>query len=180
LGAFAVAALLSVLAGCTTTSRGGPIAPSPTPTTAGARTTEPQPIDTFAAGPLCALLSGQDFHEVAGLPIGRTQGGGTDNQATCEYGPHLELIVSVSDDTAAARASYRAMVASGWFASNVKRSPVAGVDESTYGNGPEAAAISLRRAKLVLTITVPGEHAEPPLAQLAGRALARASTLGTA
>ena len=53
------------------------------------------------------------------------------------------------------------------------------MDQSVYGTGPDAAALSVRRLKLVVTIVVPAKpDSEATLVQLAGRLLARANALG--
>ena len=156
----------------------GTPAVSPTPTaTTGATTTPPTPNRTDAAGPLCALLSGADFQAVANRPAGATHGGGTATQATCEYGANLQLIVSVNPTTADADAFYQSMLQSAWFSSNVQRNVITGVDASTYGTSPDAAALTMRRQRLVLTVVVPGTDARAALVQLASRALARAGAL---
>jgi len=79
--------------------------------------------------------------------------------------------------TADADAFYQSMLQSAWFGSNVRRNVITGVDASTYGNSPDAAALALRRQKLVLTVVVPGANAQAALVQLANRALARAGAL---
>jgi hypothetical protein len=154
------------------------VSPTSTATTAET-TTPPAPDRTDAAGPLCALLSGADFRAVANLPAGATHGGGTETQATCEYGANLQLIVSVNPTTADADAFYQSMLRSAWFSSNGRRNPITGVDASTYGTSPDAAtaALTLRRQRLVLTVVVPGPDALAALVQLASRALARAGGL---
>lgn len=84
------------------------------------------------------------------------------------------------DDAAAV---YDALLKSGWFASDVAPGPIAAVDQSTYGSGPDAAAIVLRRQRLVVLVTVPRASDrsvdQPALIQLCGRVLARAGALGT-
>jgi hypothetical protein len=164
------------LAGCGSDHSGAGTPAGSATATAPATTHAADP--TTAAGPLCALLSGADFHALANLPAGPTRGGGTADLATCQYGANLQLIVSVSPTDAEADTFYQSMLQSAWFTSNLRKNPVSGVDASAYGNGPDAAALALRRQKLVITVVVPGANAEATLVQLAGRALARAANLG--
>jgi hypothetical protein len=128
---------------------------------------------------LCALLTPQDFSDAGASASGKVEGGGTSESVTCVYGTDLQLVVQVLPTVDNASASYQALVQSGMFADNTKASPVTGADESTYGTGPDGAALVLRRQKLVFLVTMPGNDRQQPLVQLAGKALSRATTLGT-
>jgi hypothetical protein len=154
--------LLLVAAGCSS-----PSTPSPV-------TLPPSPEDQT----LCALLTPQDFSDAGASASGKVEGGGTAESVTCVYGTDLQMVVQVLPSVENASASYQALVDSGWFTANTKSSPVTGVDESMYGTGPDGAALVLRRQKLVVLVTMPGNDRQAPLVQLATKALSRATTLG--
>ena len=128
---------------------------------------------------LCALLTPQDFRDAGATASGSVTGGGTAQSVTCVYGTDLQMVAQVLPSTENASAIYESLVGSGWFSANTKASPVTGVDQSMYGTGPDGAALVLRRQKFVFLVTMPGEDRQAPLVQLAGKALSRASTLGS-
>jgi hypothetical protein len=155
--------LLLVAAGCSSSS-------TPSPVTLPA-----SPEDQT----LCALLTPQDFTDAGASASGKVEGGGTAESVTCVYGTDLQMVVQVLPTVENATASYQALVESGWFSANTKTSPVTGADESMYGTGPDGAALVLRRQRFLFLVTMPGDDRQAPLVQLAGKALSRATTLGT-
>jgi hypothetical protein len=149
---------------------------------AACSSTPPRPADlppSPADQTLCALLTPQDFSDAGASASGKVEGGGTAESVTCVYGTDLQMVVQVLPTVENATASYQALVDSGWFSANTKASPVTGADQSMYGTGPDGAALVLRRQKFVFLVTMPGDDREAPLVQLAGKALSRATTLGT-
>jgi hypothetical protein len=156
--------LLAVVAGCSS-------APSPTPP--AEPPSPPSPPDLT----LCYLLTPQDFRDAgAGTEVsGSVDGDGGAPSVTCTYGPGLEVVAQVLPTVENASAIYRALVGSGWFSADLTQSPVAGVDESLYGTGPDGAAIALRRQTVILLVTMPGTDRQAPLVKLATKAL---SSLG--
>ena len=128
---------------------------------------------------LCALLTQQDFRDAGASASGTVEGGGTAESVTCVYGTDLQMVAQVLPSVENASAIYDALVGSGWFSSNTKASPLTGVDQSMYGTGPDGAALVLRRQRLVVLVTMPGNDRQEPLVRLAGKALSRAATLGT-
>jgi hypothetical protein len=122
------------------------------------------------------MLTPQDFRDAgAGSAVtGSVGGGGGAQSVTCTYGANLQMVVQILPTVDNASAIYQSLTDSGWFTSNTKASPVSGVDESLYGTGPDGAAVVLRRQKLIVLVTVPGDDQEAPLVQLATKALSRA------
>jgi hypothetical protein len=160
-----LAALLAGLAGCSAKPQPQPQAGS-----------SPAPIPTSA---LCDLITLQDYRDAGATVAASIGGGGSATTATCLYGTDLELVAQVLPSVENANAAYQALLQSGWFVENLQHNPVPGVDESTYGNGSESAAVLLRRQKLIIVVTMPGTNHEAPLVQLANKALSRATALGT-
>ena len=172
----AVAALALALAG-TVSACGSD--PAPTPPAAPAPVA-PVGADGQPLTSLCDLLDVSDFSQVAGItaskPVAKDA---TMTAATCEFGPNVKLTVASAPTVEAAMGAYQESLKTGWFANNVKQGPIGGVDQSVYGSGPDAAALSVRRLKLVVTIVVPAKpDSEATLVQLTGRLLARANALG--
>lgn len=173
MGVLAVAAVAALLAGCGADPPPPPAPVPPAPTApVGA---DGQPITS-----LCDLLSVNDFSQVGGLTAAAPAAkDATATNATCEFGPNLTLIVSSRPTVEDAMGAYQQSLKPAWFAGSVKQGPIGGVDQSVYGTGPTVAALSVRRLKLVVTITVPAKQdSEPTLVQLAGRVLSRANALG--
>lgn len=172
----AVAALALALAG-TVSACGSDPAPAPQ--------AAPPPVAPVGANgqpltSLCDLLDVSDFSQVGGITATKPAAkDATMTAATCEFGPNVKLTVASSATVEAAMGTYQESLKTSWFANNVKQGPIGGVDQSVYGSGPEAAALSVRRLKLVVTIVVPAKpDSEATLVQLAGRLLARANALG--
>src|SRR5512139_1830533 len=100
-----------------------------------------QPLTT-----LCDLLDVSDFKQVADITASKpTAKDATMTAATCEYGPNLTLTVASAPTVEAAMGAYQESLKTRWFANNVKQGPIGGVDQSIYGSGPDAAALSVRR-----------------------------------
>jgi hypothetical protein len=145
----------------------------------GPTTTAPDAPPSPQDQTLCGLLTPQDFRDAGATTSGSVTGGGTAQSVTCVYGTDLQMVAQVLPSVENASATYEALVGSGWFSANTKASPVTGVDQSMYGTGPDGAALVLRRQKFVFLVTMPGDDRQAPLVQLAGKALSRATTLGT-
>ena len=122
---------------------------------------------------LCYLLSPQDFRDAGAGPAvsGSVEGDGGGSSVTCTYGEGLEVVAQALPTVENARATYQQLLGSGWFSADLKQSPVAGVDESLYGTGPDGAAIVVRRQTFILLVTMPGADRQASLVQLVTKAL---------
>jgi hypothetical protein len=171
--AVAALALMGTLAAC-----GADPAP---PAAAPPAPVAPVGADGQPLNSLCDLLDANDFSQVAGITATEpTAKDATMTSATCEFGPNVKLTVASAPTVEAAMGAYQESLKTSWFANNVKQGPIGGVDQSIYGSGPDAAALSVRRLKLVVTIVVPAKpDSEASLVQLTGRLLARANALGS-
>jgi hypothetical protein len=129
---------------------------------------------------LCDLLTEADFTEVTGETAQKPAAGdATASAATCDYGGGMKLNVQVGGTVDDATAAYKSSLSSAGFTAVKTRDAISGVDESSYGTAAGSGVMTLRRIKLVVTITVPGADNEVKLIYLAGRVLSRANALGT-
>jgi len=174
----AMAAMAMLASGCGTEPSSAPSIPAPTenPAPTAPVGANGQPITN-----LCDLLTDQDFSTVLGVAAkAPATNDANATSASCVYGDKMTLTVKVLATTDEAANSIQDAVKNGPFTTK-KNGPLGGVDESVYGTGKDSIGITVRREKLVITITAPGKPAdgEIKLIQLAGLLLSRANALGT-
>ena len=172
IGLLAAVALAAVMAGCS----------GPTATGADPNVTPPPTAPVGANGQpitsLCDLLSRQDFESLTGISGKPVQAkDATATSASCEYGTNMDLDVRVGGSLGDATTTYQNAIKTTGFTA-VKQGPIGGVDESVFGTKAGVSVLSVRRLKLVATISVPGTDGEIKLVQLAGLLLSRANALG--
>ena len=130
---------------------------------------------------LCELLDAKDFTDLAGLTASAPDTSKVTNTlATCEYGQHTRLTVTVAPSADEAATAYAAALQSRAFLSR-EAGTIGGVDESVSGTGPETIGVAVRRRMLVFTIELPGatQEGKSKLIMLSGTLLSRAHALGT-
>jgi hypothetical protein len=173
-GLLAAVALAAMMAGCSSS----PAVP------AGVQNGPPPPTAPVGANgqpitSLCDLLTQQDFESLTGQTGKKVEPKDvTQTSATCDYGTNMRLNIQIGGSLDDATATYQKASKTDGFTA-VKQGPIGGVDESVFGTAAGSGVLSLRRLKLVVTISAPGTDSEIKLVQLAALVLSRANALGT-